>query len=45
MYQFRDPVHGFIDVSEDELKIINSAPFQRLRNLLHYSGTAHSVKL
>ena len=20
MYQFRDPVHGFIDVSEDELK-------------------------
>ncbi len=19
MYQFRDPVHGFIDVSEDEL--------------------------
>lgn len=33
MYQFRDPVHGFIDVSEDELKIINSAPFQRLRNI------------
>lgn len=39
MYQFRDPVHGFIDVSEDELKIINSAPFQRLRNIHQLATT------
>ena len=42
MYQFRDPVHGFIDVSEDELKIINSAPFQRLRNI-HQLATTYLV--
>lgn len=49
MYQFRDPVHGFIEVSEDELKIINSAPFQRLRNIrqlattyLVYHGAEHT---
>lgn len=42
MYQFRDPIHGFIDVSEDELKIINSAPFQRLRNI-HQLATTYLV--
>lgn len=49
MFQFRDPVHGFIDVSDDELKIINSAPFQRLRNIrqlattyLVYHGAEHT---
>lgn len=49
MYQFRDPIHGFIDVSDDELKIINSAPFQRLRNIrqlattyLVYHGAEHT---
>lgn len=42
MYQFRDPVHGFIDVSGDELKIINSAPFQRLRNI-HQLATTYLV--
>ena len=49
MYQFRDPVHGFVEISEDELKIINSAPFQRLRNIrqlattyLVYHGAEHS---
>ena len=42
MYQFRDPVHGFIDVSDDELKIINSAPFQRLRNV-HQLATTYLV--
>ena len=49
MYQFRDPVHGFIEVSEEELKIINSAPFQRLRNIrqlattyLVYHGAEHT---
>lgn len=49
MYQFRDPIHGFIDVTDDELKIINSAPFQRLRNIkqlattyLVYHGAEHT---
>lgn len=49
MYKFRDPIHGFIDVSDDELKIINSAPFQRLRNIrqlattyLVYHGAEHT---
>lgn len=49
MYQFRDPIHGFIEVSEQELKIINSAPFQRLRNVrqlattyLVYHGAEHT---
>ena len=48
MYQFRDPVHGFIEVSEDERKIIDSTPFQRLRNIrqlattyLVYHGAEH----
>lgn len=49
MLQFRDPVHGFIDVTEDELRIINSEPFQRLRNIyqlattyLVYHGAEHT---
>ena len=42
MYQFRDPIHGFITVSEAELKIINSAPFQRLRNI-HQLATTYLV--
>ena len=49
MYQFRDPVHGFIDVSEGELNIINSVPFQRLRYIrqlattyLVYHGAEHT---
>ncbi len=49
MDHFRDPVHGFIEVSLDEKRIIDSAPFQRLRNikqlaLTHYvyHGAEHS---
>jgi HD superfamily phosphohydrolase len=49
MSQFRDPVHGFIYVSDEEQKIIDSAPFQRLRNIhqlattyLVYHGAEHS---
>lgn len=48
-YQFRDPIHGFIEVSEEELRIINSAQFLRLRNIrqlattyLVYHGAEHS---
>lgn len=49
MYQFRDPIHGFIDVSDQELKIIDCPPFQRLRNIkqlattyLVYHGAEHT---
>lgn len=48
-YQFRDPIHGFIKVSDLELKIIDSQPFQRLRNIkqlattyLVYHGAEHT---
>lgn len=49
MYQFRDPIHGFIEVSELEKKIIDSPSFQRLRNIrqlattyLVYHGAEHT---
>ncbi len=38
-YQFRDPIYGFIEVSSLELKIIDSPPFQRLRNIKHLATT------
>lgn len=31
--RYRDPIYGFIEVSDLENKIINSYPFQRLRNI------------
>lgn len=37
--KYRDPVHGFIKVSELENKIINSFPFQRLRNIKQLAMT------
>ena len=37
--KFRDPIHGFIEVSDLENKIINSAPFQRLRNVKQLAMT------
>ena len=30
-HEFRDPIHGFIHMSSDELQVVNSPPFQRLR--------------
>lgn len=49
MPKFRDPIHGFIYVSDLETKIIDSAPFQRLRNIkqlamsnLVYHGAEHT---
>jgi len=49
IYEFRDPVHGFILVNDLELKIIDSFPFQRLRNIKQlafshyvYHGAEHS---
>ena len=47
--KYRDPVHGFIEVSDLENKIIDSLPFQRLRNIkqlamtyLVYHGAEHT---
>ena len=49
MPQFRDPIHGFIFISDDEQKIVDSAPFQRLRHIrqlattyLVYHGAEHT---
>ena len=39
MPQYRDPIHGYIYVSEEEQKIIDSPPFQRLRNIKQLSTT------
>ncbi|MBN2208833.1 MAG: HD domain-containing protein [Candidatus Coatesbacteria bacterium] len=47
--EIRDPVHGFICVPEDELKIVNTPVFQRLRRIrqlamahLVYPGATHT---
>lgn len=47
--KYRDPIHGYIEVSDLENKIINSHPFQRLRNIkqlamtyLVYHGAEHT---
>ena len=37
--KYRDPVHGFIKVNTLENKIINSLPFQRLRNIKQLAMT------
>lgn len=37
--KYRDPIHGFIEVSELENEIINSQPFQRLRNIKQLAMT------
>lgn len=37
--KYRDPVHGFIEVSDLENDIINSKPFQRLRNIKQLAMT------
>lgn len=37
--KYRDPIHGFIEVSHLENKIINSPPFQRLRNIKQLAMT------
>lgn len=47
--KYRDPIHGFIEVSDLENKIVNSPPFQRLRNIkqlamtyMVYHGAEHT---
>lgn len=49
MPKFRDPIHGFIYATDLETEIIDSAPFQRLRNIkqlamsnLVYHGAEHT---
>ena len=49
MYRFRDPIHGFIELSDLELKIVDAPAFQRLRNIkqlattyLVYHGAEHT---
>lgn len=39
MYQFRDPIHGFIEVTEAEKRIIDSKPFRRLRSIKQLATT------
>lgn len=39
MDTYRDPIHGFIKVSDYENRIINSKPFQRLRNIKQLAMT------
>lgn len=49
MPHYRDPIHGFIEVTLQEQKIIDSLPFRRLRNIkqlattyLVYHGAEHT---
>lgn len=49
MKNIRDPIHGYIDVSESELTVINSPQFQRLRRIKQlglsstvYPGASHT---
>ena len=46
--EIRDPIHNFIHVDRDEMELINSRPFQRLRHIhqlaltyLVYPGATH----
>lgn len=48
-FQIRDPIHGFISLSADEMRIVNSEVFQRLRRIrqlalanLVYPGATHT---
>ena len=40
--EFRDPIHGFIEVSPHERRIIDTPEFQRLRRI-HQLGLTHYV--
>ena len=48
-YEIRDPIHGFIVLSQQEVNLINTRAFQRLRRIrqlamafLVYPGTLHT---
>ncbi len=47
--EIRDPIHGFIHLTDAEKSIIDSEPFQRLRNIKQlgmsyyvYPGASHT---
>src|SRR6185437_8837417 len=47
-HEIRDPIHAFIHLDSDEVKAVNSPPFQRLRSIqqlaltnLVYPGATH----
>lgn len=49
MLHFRDPVHGFIDITESECAVVDTTAFQRLRRIkqlattyLVYHGAEHT---
>ena len=48
-HEFRDPIHGFIRMSDAERQVVDSPPFQRLRHIrqlalssLVYPGATHT---
>jgi len=48
LHEIRDPVHAFVRLDSDERRVLNSAPFQRLREIhqlaltyLIYPGATH----
>jgi len=41
-YEFRDPIHGLIPVNKAEKLLIDSEPFQRLRNIKQL-GTSYKI--
>ena len=48
-HEFRDPIHGFIHMSDAERQVVDSPPFQRLRHIrqlalssLVYPGATHT---
>jgi HD superfamily phosphohydrolase len=48
VHEIRDPIHGFIKLDSEERKLVNSRPFQRLRQIhqlalsyLVYPGATH----
>ena len=42
MHEIRDPIHGFVQYDDQERRVIDSRPFQRLRHI-HQLGTSHLV--
>ncbi len=41
-WRVRDAIHGFVELNDCELRVVNSAPYQRLRNVRQL-GMAHFV--
>jgi HD superfamily phosphohydrolase len=52
LHEIRDPIHGFVRLEEDERRVVDSRPFQRLRHihqlalsyLLYPAATLHPVR-